>query len=245
MCEVDSLRIAIVDDAKSDRDELKTNLMRYFEEMKLNCISAPDQYVSSEVFLQSGHCLSYDIVFFDIYMDGMSGMEAAKTLREQSDAVKIVFTTTSKEFAVESYEVFASYYLVKKYRYETFSKMMDVMISQIEIDMRELHLPNGKSVRLRELVYIDCFHHFLYLHFRNNESIRFRINYTDIVTQLAEADDFVECYKGTLVNLREVSGIKSSSFLMKNGVEILISRRKLREMRARFDDLLFNKVRGY
>ena len=55
----------------------------------------------------------YDLIFLDIYMDGITGMETAKRIRRADHGCRIIFITTSPEFAVESYDVSASFYLLK------------------------------------------------------------------------------------------------------------------------------------
>ena len=65
------------------------------------------------------------ILFLDIYMDGMTGMEAARRIRRQSDNCILVFVTTSSDFAVESYDVGASYYLLKPFQPEKLCSILD------------------------------------------------------------------------------------------------------------------------
>ena len=60
----------------------------------------------------------YDVIFLDIYMDGMTGMDAARAIREIDRVVRIIFITTSTEFAVDSYEVSAFGYLLKPHSVE-------------------------------------------------------------------------------------------------------------------------------
>lgn len=57
--------------------------------------------------------VDFDLIFMDIFMDGMLGMEAARCLRRYAPHVSIVFLTTTPAYALESYDVYAYGYLVK------------------------------------------------------------------------------------------------------------------------------------
>ncbi len=239
------MRVAIVDDYKPDREKLHQYVISYFEDLKFNCLSTIALYSNCESFFLDENTNSFDIVFFDIYMDGISGMDAARILRQNNQQAKIIFITSSLDFAIESYDVEASHYVIKPFKYNRLRMVMDRVLSKIEIDQRKLSLPNSKTLPLRELQYIDCFNHLVCLHLTNGKQINYRMNYVDISHQLLQFDDFAECYKGTCVNLSEVNFIKDSKIMMKSGLEIAISRRKLKETRKKYDDLLFSLARKH
>lgn len=71
------------------------------------------RFSSGEEFLGAFTAGKYDLIFLDIYMDGITGMETAKRIRRADHGCRIIFITTSPEFAVESYDVSASFYLLK------------------------------------------------------------------------------------------------------------------------------------
>ncbi len=72
-----------------------------------------DRFSSGEDFLGAFTPGKYDLIFLDIYMDGITGMETAKRIRQTDHDCRIIFITISPEFAVESYNVNASFYLLK------------------------------------------------------------------------------------------------------------------------------------
>ena len=67
----------------------------------------------------------FDIILLDVLMPGENGMAAAREIREYDSNVKIIFLTSSTEFAVESYAVDAWYYQLKPIRREDFFRLMD------------------------------------------------------------------------------------------------------------------------
>ena len=105
------MRIAIVDDLETERAQLKTRLAR-----QLNLCGAKAElleFESGESFLAAEKEQRFTAAFLDIYMHGMSGMDAAKELRKTDTDCLLVFTTTSTDHALEGFQVRALHYLVK------------------------------------------------------------------------------------------------------------------------------------
>ena len=69
-------------------------------------------FSTGETFLSVWKPGMYDIVFLDIFMDQLTGVDVARQIRKTDASVKIIFCTTSNEFASESYCVDASFYLL-------------------------------------------------------------------------------------------------------------------------------------
>lgn len=111
------MRVGIVDDEVAARANIHAALDRYAEENRVS--------LSVEEFPGAGAFLavrddSYDILFLDIDMPGMSGMELAESLRLTGSAVSIIFCTNLEQFAVDGYKVSATGFLVKPVRWYPF-----------------------------------------------------------------------------------------------------------------------------
>lgn len=107
------MRIAIVDDLETERAQLKTRLAR---QLRL-CGAEAEllEFESGENFLAAEKEQRFTAAFLDIYMHGMSGMDAAKELRKTDADCLLVFTTTSTDHALEGFQVRALHYLVKPF----------------------------------------------------------------------------------------------------------------------------------
>ena len=97
------MNIAIVDDSESDRQLLQELLIRYFDISGISITIYPFQ--SGELFLAGLSHHSFDLVFLDIFMDEITGMDAAHKLLEAGCDCTIIFLTSSREYALEGYEV--------------------------------------------------------------------------------------------------------------------------------------------
>ena len=110
------MNIAIVDDSESDRQLLQELLIRYFDASGISITIYPFQ--SGELFLAGLSHHSFDLVFLDIFMDEITGMDAAHKLLEAGCDCTIIFLTSSREYALEGYEVGAFRYLLKPLTYD-------------------------------------------------------------------------------------------------------------------------------
>ena len=108
------LRLAICDDRTEDRERLCRLLKEYGQYNNLEL--TVDQWSTGEDFLLSFAPGRYQLVFLDIYMKQINGVETARTIREQDEDCAIVFVTTSPEHAVEGFSVNALHYLLKPLR---------------------------------------------------------------------------------------------------------------------------------
>lgn len=108
------MRIAVVEDEKREAKILTDRLARYAEE---HDIAAEIEWFPDAVIFLARFRPVYDIVFMDIDMPDLSGMDAAKKLREIDHIVPLVFVTALPSFAVQGYSVDASDYIVKPYSY--------------------------------------------------------------------------------------------------------------------------------
>ena len=102
-----ALRIAITDDLNSEREKLSSAIVAPFEKVGLE-ISNIDEYTSGEGLLKQFSAGKYDLIFLDIYMGGMSGVETAKRIRAIDKNVMLVFVTTSTESKFLSVETHTS-----------------------------------------------------------------------------------------------------------------------------------------
>lgn len=101
--EVLLLNIAILDDSKEDLWQIKSVISSYYESR--NTSADIRLYSSAESFFAKYSPGFYDLIIMDIYMGTMTGMDAARKLRDAKDTAALIFITSSDAYAVESYDV--------------------------------------------------------------------------------------------------------------------------------------------
>ena len=105
------LHLAVCDDRTEDRERLCRLLEEYGQHNNLEL--SVDQWSTGEDFLHAFVPGRYQLLFLDIYMNQLNGVETARTIREQDEDCAIVFVTTSTDHALEGFDVNALHYLLK------------------------------------------------------------------------------------------------------------------------------------
>ncbi len=240
------MRIAIVDDVASDRQRLAEDISHWIDEQCLPLDSPPDQFASGETFLKTFSAGKYDIVFLDIYMDGINGMETARRIREKDTSCRLVFTTTTPDFAVDSYEVDSSWYLVKPYSYEKLSDAL-TRCSAFWKEQNQFLLVPGKKGKeklpLHQIAWTEYVNRKVCVHFKNGQETQVSMRQRDFSELLLSYPYFCDCMKGLIVNFEAVKKISDDSFLLKEGEKIPISRLKYKSVREKFLEYTYAQAR--
>ena len=105
------MKIAVCDDEKSMLEQMEENLKEFETLFQIDC------YSSGEALLDSG--IYYDLIFLDIDMKGISGIDTARMLRKRDKRVKIVYVTAYEDFRDYAFSVHAFGYLVKPVKRES------------------------------------------------------------------------------------------------------------------------------
>ena len=241
------MRIAIVDDNEEDRKYLTKEITEIFSEKtkenpQITQLSSGEEFVKVLSVSEPGEF--FDIVFLDIYMKELTGIDTAKKLRQIDKVAKIIFITTSNEFASESYEVNACYYLRKPFGRDKVKVMLDRLnLTEIE-KMRTVKLPDGTSAILRNIIYVDFSSHRVTLHCKYDVDTIVRTSFSEIESLLCAYPYFSSPTKGMLINFYEVASQTNDVFVMSDGKSIPISRRKSKEVLDAYFTFRFEMLRN-
>ena len=241
------MKIAIADDLKSDRERLLCGVQRWADAHGVPLIPPPAQYESAEALLNTFEKDRFDVIFLDIYMGGMTGMDAARRIREADAKCRIVFTTTSSEFAVDSYEVDSSYYLVKPYSDEKLASAFarcEMAILEAEQSIRVPGLNGEERLMLHRISHAEYERRKIRVTFRDGAHTLIAMRWNDFSAKLLAYPYFCDCMKGMLVNFEAVEKLTQDSFLLTDGTEVPISRLKYKDVRGQFFDWSFSRIRG-
>lgn len=237
------LRIAITDDLNSEREKLSSAIIAPFEKVGLN-VGNIDEYTSGEELLRQFSAGRYDLIFLDIYMGGMSGVETAKRIRAIDKNVMLVFVTTSNEFASESYALRANFYLLKPIRSDSVRQLAETLAQQMQNRRSVAALPDGTVIPLSSLVYTSCSGHYVNVFLVGNEPLKIRTTHKIMEESLSKYEGVISCNKGVLVlvSLANVARLDGENFLMINGDTVPISRRKMTQIKNDYTRFVLNRI---
>jgi len=182
-------------------------------------------YITAERFLYEWEdSEDYDIIFLDIKMGKMSGMDLAKFVRKTNTDIPIVFTTSTKEYVLKGYSVAAMQYLLKPIKKEDCFDCLSKVFQSNRIKKYYLLNDIEKTVKIpsTEIISISMFSHTATM-VTTTKKYEFRKTISQI---LEELDDklFVKCHKSFIINIRHIESFSKKYVTMSNGEEIPLSK---------------------
>ncbi len=238
------MRIAIVDDMAQERQLLRQRL-----EHSLEARGVPGElteFESGEAFLEAARQQRFTAAFLDIYMDGISGMEAATQLRQFDPECLLIFSTTSTDHALEGFRVRAMHYLVKPYAQKDISQLMEEILARIPQPDRYIPVKaNGSEVQLqlRDIVYAEHFSHMIHIHTTFGKVLITRQSFGEFIAPLKQEPRFFQCSRGVVVNLEHAQDFDGTCFALEGGGSAQVSRELCKAARQAFMDFLFQRGR--
>ncbi|MGI6105795.1 MAG: LytR/AlgR family response regulator transcription factor [Raoultibacter sp.] len=196
---------------------------------KIECVS----FTSSEDFLLAWTSPSmFDVLFLDIKMSTLSGLELARIVRGISDNISIVFVTAYSEYAVDGYSVDASCYLLKPVSKDMFFDCMNKVICKIGRTQNKPFLieKGGTTIKLylEEIYYFEARSHFLVV-YSSKGTVEYRARISELDQTLKPEDNFCRIHRSFLVNPAHVREMNRTEVLMENGDRLPVSRSYTRE----------------
>ncbi|MCM1167353.1 MAG: LytTR family DNA-binding domain-containing protein [Lachnospiraceae bacterium] len=183
----------------------------------------------------------FDIFLLDIYLEEMSGVEAARRIRKGNENAPVIFISSSEDFYREAFDVYAFHYLVKPFEQETASTVLEKAVKSVERDKEET-LPivyKGKHALLKyaDIAYISSMNHHLQYHMRDGSEYT-SYDKLDEIAKRIKSEMFVRCHKSFIVNIASVKELTAEGFITDSGL-VPISRTYAAAARESYNSRLF------
>ena len=223
------LKFAICDDEPNMAQEIANQLARYMNGKQITsyCVSSFQNGCS---LLESG--CDFDVIFLDIQMEHLNGMETAKMLRQRKNHSLLIFVTVLKECVFDAFEVEAFDYLLKPLDSDHFKRTMDRIIKSLQQrETKSIVVQRGAScdvILLAEIVYFEVQGRKIYIHQRSGKIT----DYYDKLDDLAQRIDgrFFRCHRSYLVNIEYIRGCNAGQVILSQGDKIPVSRLRERDL---------------
>ena len=237
------IKIAFCDDDMEVLHQMNELLDRYRVERNEDITYAAFQS-PFELLTEIEKGIRPDILFLDVVMPGQNGMDVAKEIRQYDTNMKIIFLTSSPEFAVESYSVGAYFYQLKPIWEESFFWLMDAVLAECEKKKKNSLILRSKDgitrIDLQQLEYCEVLGRKLLFHLENGAVLESAGSLDDLAGQLMQYSNFFRPHRSFLVNMEYIQNISSRSIKMVNDAEIPIPHGKCSEIKNTYMEYAFN-----
>ena len=215
-------RVAIVDDSTTDAKFVKGILNSWAEQRQAN-IQA-EVFPSAEAFLfRYAEDKEWDILLLDIEMGAMDGVTMAKRVRQDNEAVQIVFITGYSDYIAEGYEVAALHYLMKPVNREKLLSVLDRALEKRKQEERCLNLEAyGEMVRIPfyDIRYLDVHQNYVTVHAKADYTVKRTLG--DFEKELDSR--FCRVGRAMILNLKYIQRVTKTEVRLSDGTVLPLPR---------------------
>ena len=241
------MRIAICDDERSCLEHVYTIALQYADARKDKNISVTTFSHAEDLLEAAERAGGFDVYILDIVMPFMNGITLGLRLRDAGYDGKIVYLTSSEEYALDSFRVRAFHYMIKPCTPHDFFHTLDEAIASIEVkrDKHVLVKSKERTVKLtfHSILYAELAKRSVLYHLtdgRTIESLSLRTNFSDAVSELSADRRFAPCGVGMIVNMDHITEIGNESVVFSDTETLFLGTKACRKLRGLWNDFLFD-----
>lgn len=235
-----SVRIGVCDDNAMDVQLLTEALYKYNAALQITTYSSGNKLLEE----WSEHKTIIDILFIDIYMPGLSGIETAAKIRASMKDIIIVFVSSSNEHYPEAFDVFAFNYLLKPVNQQTLNRVLDQALNDLTKERRRQIVFNYKGttyrVPCRDILFIESNDKLICFHLADKSVLQCYAKLDEILKQLPE-DSFIRCHQSFAVNVFHVKEMTENHFRI-DPYNINISKKYQKSSKDKYFAYLFSHM---
>ena len=217
------MEIAVVDDEKTIREHISALIE---EQQPGNCIEV---YATGEELLASEK--RFDIVFLDIQMEGMNGIEAARSLQEKQGDTVLVFITGIKDYVFDAFDLYAFQYLLKPIDEDKFAEVLERAVREAKKKKEKKCLfikARNLTLDQSDILYIESRAKKLAIHTAGaDKAIEIYAAMDELEGQLGE--EFYRCHRAYIVNMAHITEYDNESITLTNGDRVYLTKKKYGE----------------
>lgn len=231
------MKIAVINDSAEDRKLLAEKIQNFC--LRESLIYEIRSFSSGNEFLLASRT-DWDIIFLDIFMNEIDGMTVARTLRGNNVSSLIVFTTSSRDYAIESYDVRAFHYLVKPIEQDKLDEVLRLSEKSIRSRNHYIEVKEGRimsRILIRDIMYTDYYNHYIQIH-TPGRMIKTYMSFAEFSPLLLKYKQFLSPYRNCMINMDYVQQMDDHDFLMKDQVQIPINRARKSEIRQAYAPII-------
>ena len=243
------LKIAVCDD---DVAEL-SNIISIINDYK--AIQRDKHIVESTAFHSAVDLVSamesgqrYDLVILDILMPFLTGMEAAKEIRQFNQDAKIIFATSSTEFAVESYSVDAYYYALKPIWKEKLFILLDKVLSESETNTGSSILIKSKEgltrIYINRLEFAEVIGRTIHFHITDGTVIETVGAMTKLEKELLSKPCFIKPHRSYIINMDHIDTLGQREIIMQSRSSVPIAKANFGAIKSAYISYSFKDFRN-
>ena len=240
------MNIALVEDLKDEQMRISHIIKEYASANHINIELSI--FNNAESFLDSYRPLKYTLIFMDIYMNEMTGIEAARQIRTVDNDSLIVFLTTSRDHAFSAFDVHAYHYIIKPESEDTLktslNKVLDDIVTMHSTNIEKLMISlNGTDtgVPYHNIKYVSSNRNYVQIICKDGSEYHPRMTFSEICNILNKDNRFLRINRGILINMDYITDFGDTCEL-EGGHTFPVNVREKKSLNQIRRNYVFNKL---
>lgn len=204
-------------------------------------------FTDAETMLAAAKKVFFSHYLMDIMMPGMDGISAAQEIRSFDRDAKLIFLTSSREYAYQSYRVKAYDYLLKPVQSEELTALLRQMQALEESSRDCLSIQSGRSIfriPFAKLSFLEINQKHLYFFMTDGDMRQLPGSMSEFEDLLLSHPGFVKIHRSYIVNLQHVSALTPKGCVMFGGKSLPVSRFLYNDVQKKYMTYLFSEQEG-
>ncbi len=235
------MRIAVIDDENIFRMQLKMMVAKVAasNEIPLDV----EEFESGPEFIAALSERRFDIVFMDIFMPEMDGIETAKKLRELTERTFLIFMTASEGHYPDAFSLHAFDYVTKPFTLERIETVIREIISHTPMDEAFIKISVGsvdEKIYLKDIFSVTTDGHYLEINKGDGTASRVRLTSGEFLNDTGADKRFIMINRGIIINMDYIEKIDGADVYLNDGTIFPISAKKVADIKQKITDYQFS-----
>ena len=244
------MRIIICDDNPNELDQTKKSVNEFFSKENIPCeiitFNNPNTFLN--LFLNINDDFAVDIFFLDVIME-INGINVAKAIKNKCQNAIIIFTSTSKDFAIDAFDIKAFNYLIKPLDSSKLHSVLNDIILLFENKLNNkitIKASNHEIINfeINKIKYIESINRRMVFYLNDGReitSLSLRDKFLESIPFDFEKYNFLNCHSSFIVNMNYINEIHNYYFILKDNSEIPISIRNYKKCKESYINYLIGE----
>lgn len=236
------MRIAVCDDNNVFLNQINDILLSWPDRPEQTVVSL---FSDGDALISAHHTTPFDVILLDVVMPLLNGIQTARELRESDGSVRIIFLTSSPEFAVDSYTVKASNYLLKPVERDRLYDCLSELLLELQEKAKTITIKGVNivhRVELERIEYLEAQNKHVLVTMTDGRSFLSQEPLYAFEDRLLLDDGFYKCNRSYIVNIHQIDTYTRKEIQMHSGCKISISRKCQHDFEAAYFSAIFRKA---
>lgn len=204
-------------------------------------------FMSGEELLEATATTTFDVIFLDILMPGITGTQVVKELKSQSIPSKVILTTTSREHAIEAFSLNVVHYLLKPVKYEDLAEGLDRC--ELKAENEPLLIIHNSLFNIpilqKNIFYIEVYGKICNIHYFDEkgeiQNVETRASLNSIGDELV-LPIFMKPHRSYILNMNYIEKIDYAYIHLARDITVPVSRNEKRTIQQQYEEFLYSKI---